>query len=1296
MAQRWFGHGVRGAACAALALVLCTTAAAARPKPGATRHLNLFAGFNGRMNVNRWDCGADATGHVCNDPAGSTTVGGGFWPKGTPDQYVFGSGIQVAGVVDPTLTSFAWHGDTTAAFFEDPSGTHENGSPLSLIWQSTSTSDLDTWPRDAYVPNDTSLYSPILIGRKTASQEDVWSRYWDGDPSKNAGRPHPLGVLVDERGMAWNFPSGNQDIQYWIFTVTNVTSANGKVYAGRPDADSLTALGVRYRDAMTTGFKVAVPDTGYAITNAYFAFAIDADVEASGATQNFTTVNLPFNMGVAFKSDWNAPDFKYPTTSGIWTAPFAETVGEVGVKYLKSPLVNPSNPALGQIGLVLYSSTTNAGSFGDAANAAQLYRYLKGSLDPSKGDQPCNYAPGVTPSLVHVCYIQTTPFDIRFFQSSGPFTLKPGESQTIAVAYIGAAPVENPAIKNRGGAGFVFPNGGPIGAFGPQQPESLATGSQHLTALDSIFGALSIVGDTGGGPKPAGGPNGKIDQNELRVVPRSLLGKGLVAQAVFDAKFLLPFPPDPPDFFLIPGDNSVTVVWKASPSEVTGDPYFAIASNPTSALYDPNYRHFDVEGYRVYRGRTSGDLTVIAQFDKTGTTFIDYTGEISSPNCAPELGVKTGCPAPFDSAPPYTVSDTVPLVGDIVQIPPGGRVKLADSSILVLTADTAVTGGGTNVPKLRDTGVPFAFVDNGVLNGFTYFYTVAAFDLNSVLSTGQGSTSLEGRFPAKSVIPRKNSAQVNQGQLTLSLAGAGGVALPAGSAPSLDKNGIFSGPAQPTNGFAIGFPAFIPAVVTKDSVNVTIDSVMPGNPDPDGLGTGGPPVYYVHATGPFPSTPIVMTLPVDPIDVDTSSSAQLPAIKFNQKQAGIYGGDSTYTLLPEVTISASATWRTASWGRASINADPANSDFNGPRWWAGAANENTNDPVGLQCSPASGGCLQADLSRNAGAISGVGIFHPHAYSTVNSNPPRDLEAVGATVVRAADFKVYWGATAGAVDSVVDVTHKVKVPFKTYMGPSWGILNDSSFTGLAKATVPDTSAVLTWTDAFCVAPASTLLTNGPGGPPRCGVTAPLMDHAKLEPVVFKSSSFANAATLTAAPATGNGFIFYLNGHFFVMQMAALPASTVWNARFYAGNIVGTAGSYVFQAAKFRPPAVPGLTAKAVFTSTTFNAAVTTDSALALIHTVPDPYYVTNSFESSPNEKIIRFVHLPSQCIIRIYSLSGVLVQMIAVNDATGGAEAQWDLRNRNNQFVASGVYFWHVETPDGKQKIGRFTLVNFAK
>jgi hypothetical protein len=174
------------------------------------------------------------------------------------------------------------------------------------------------------------------------------------------------------------------------------------------------------------------------------------------------------------------------------------------------------------------------------------------------------------------------------------------------------------------------------------------------------------------------------------------------------------------------------------------------------------------------------------------------------------------------------------------------------------------------------------------------------------------------------------------------------------------------------------------------------------------------------------------------------------------------------------------------------------------------------------------------------------------------------------------------------------------------------------------------------------------------------------------------------------------MFYLNGHFFLMQMAALPAAgTVWHARFYSGTVVGAPGSFSFRSS-IRPPAVPGLRAQVAYEGSTFNASVTTDSMLQRIHTVPDPYYVTNALEITPTTKVLKFVNMPSQAIVRIYSVSGILVQVLTNNDLTGGGEMTWNLRNRNNQFVASGVYFYHVETPDGKSKVGRFTVVNFAQ
>jgi len=111
---------------------------------------------------------------------------------------------------------------------------------------------------------------------------------------------------------------------------------------------------------------------------------------------------------------------------------------------------------------------------------------------------------------------------------------------------------------------------------------------------------------------------------------------------------------------------------------------------------------------------------------------------------------------------------------------------------------------------------------------------------------------------------------------------------------------------------------------------------------------------------------------------------------------------------------------------------------------------------------------------------------------------------------------------------------------------------------------------------------------------------------------------------------------------------------------------------------------------------------TKNDLSRVHTVPDPYYVKSKFEASTDQKILKFVGLPQDAIIRIYSASGVLVRLLehhggdySPTSISQGSEIDWDLRNRNNQVVASGVYFYHVEAGDAR-RVGRFTVVNFAQ
>jgi len=506
MLKVWVRNGIRIGGLLLAGAVLVAAPALAGPRPGAQRRtLNLFAGILGRQNANQFDCGLNAFGEVCVDPNGSTTVGGGFWPKGTPDQYVFNSGMQLAGIVDPA-SGFTWAGDTVGAFFFDPKGTTVHGDKLSLVWSSINKSDLDNWPRDAYV-SDTSLYNHVLIGKKAVSQQDSWIQYWDGNPANNSGRKHPLGVLITQRGMAWNFPTGNEAIIYYIYTFTNVTAKNASVYAGLPDADTLASIGTRFQTLNETAFGVAIPDTGYTITNMYAAFAMDADV-TDEARKNYTSAFLPFNMGFAYKGTFfEAASSGYKFLPPIFSAPFAQTVGFVGVKYLKSPLKDPTNRALGEVGLTMYSATINGGQFDDAQNTVQLWRYLSAKLSAAAGDAPCSTGPnGAPPSVTHVCYVPQATDDIRFFQSSGPLTLKPGQSQTIVVAYIAAAPVDGPQIAGRSGSFDLKP------AF-PALDSALVPGhSDTLRSIDHVIGATSIVGDTNG--------NGKIDQFEVNTTPR--------------------------------------------------------------------------------------------------------------------------------------------------------------------------------------------------------------------------------------------------------------------------------------------------------------------------------------------------------------------------------------------------------------------------------------------------------------------------------------------------------------------------------------------------------------------------------------------------------------------------------------------------------------------------------------------------------------------------------------------------------------------------------------------------------
>jgi len=106
-----------------------------------------------------------------------------------------------------------------------------------------------------------------------------------------------------------------------------------------------------------------------------------------------------------------------------------------------------------------------------------------------------------------------------------------------------------------------------------------------------------------------------------------------------------------------------------------------------------------------------------------------------------------------------------------------------------------------------------------------------------------------------------------------------------------------------------------------------------------------------------------------------------------------------------------------------------------------------------------------------------------------------------------------------------------------------------------------------------------------------------------------------------------------------------------------------------------------------------AKTTTDYTLDNVKVVPNPYYVLTPLDLSKEFRIggIRFTNLPEECTIRIYTIAGDLIKVINVKPEDDG-EVTWELLTEYGVRPASGVYIYHIETPDGKEKVGKFAVI----
>ncbi|MBI4538427.1 MAG: hypothetical protein HY704_02805 [Gemmatimonadetes bacterium] len=1121
------------------------------------------------LNFNEWLCGLHQIGEVCTSAVGSSVGGGGFWPSGTANQYIFNSGLQIAGIVGPD--GGPWARDTVGTFFFNASGPG-HGAPVSPIYASSNLNDLATWPDDCYID------SPVFGRVKTLSELDTCVQYWDANPGSTFPGSHPMGILVTQHSMLWSFPN-NKDIIFFIYRFTNATN--------RPEFKALNP---------------SVPASGYTLTNVYAAFAMDPDVSGAEYSENFASAVPDLNMAVAWQYDFQAADF-VPYAPNFDAAP-----GFVGVKFLKSPINNSDSTITVRIGnqvrsvrsgqelgMTFFSVFTNPGSAApmpDADNAKQSFRYLSGRLN---AQEQRDYCAGAPPGM---CYVNLAgPADMRFYESSGPFTLRPGQSAEIVVAYIAGAPVPGTYLKGR--------------------VISVGNVADTTRAIEKVMGRGFV--------KP-GFP--------------SLFQNAKTAQAIYDANFVLPSSPPGPKVTVLAGDKENTVIWAADP--VTGtDPYAKLAQDPKSSLYDPNFRSRDFEGFRVYRkSNPSADWKLIGQYD-----------------------VANGI------AEVVTVQETV-----ITQ----------DGSELIIKADTARVCSPDAAGCTAETGLKFALVDRGgdfpnpsagpgLTNGLRYYYAATSFDINSPQSGPSSLESSKVLALEASGVPRSTGA----GRVALKvsapqIAGGDGRPLDLSRTVTLDPDkGTFSGPQPPTNGFTVEFLPYDELLIPAGELAATIDSVVPLNGYEDLLGIhtqsapnalGASLAYFLTVKTPSGTTKVrkEVTAPFGffgaPETIDEEVfNAPLPSDAAKAQQLGLRSDHFSSALTARMNYGSDGL-NSASEAVTSYRVHAIGSD-GGSRWFVGSEPANPT------------------LDTNAGQLPGVKKIINLQNQYVRNASVRWLVYLLSGLTRAADYEVTWGDN-GTITRVTDLTHNVEVPFHEGYRGSWGVRNDASGDGIV--SIGDFWLATPVSEWWCEEP---------------GCHTPLEKQAKLSPL---SSAPPSGFGINVRSSDGKGFGLYLAGEMFLFDLDQLPASgTKWILRTYSGEVArNEAGKYEFTPTARRPATVTGLTAKVTVESpTTFNLA---EASLDKIHTVPDPYLVTSKLENSPNQKRLLFVNLPPQAMVRIYTLSGVLVMALEHDDPSGGGALEWDLRNRNNQFVASGVYFYHVETPDGRQKIGKFTIVQYAQ
>jgi len=100
-------------------------------------------------------------------------------------------------------------------------------------------------------------------------------------------------------------------------------------------------------------------------------------------------------------------------------------------------------------------------------------------------------------------------------------------------------------------------------------------------------------------------------------------------------------------------------------------------------------------------------------------------------------------------------------------------------------------------------------------------------------------------------------------------------------------------------------------------------------------------------------------------------------------------------------------------------------------------------------------------------------------------------------------------------------------------------------------------------------------------------------------------------------------------------------------------------------------------------------------LEQVAVVPNPFRASAEWDP-PGQHHVHFIHLPAGSTVKIFTTNGELVQVLIQdpNANQGGTtgDLEWDLKNADRRDVVSGIYIYHVESPQGHHVNGHFVVI----